>query len=115
MEQSWIIAAGAGALLLIAIVWLVARGRKKKSGEGEPEAMGSGEVRLTEPTLDPVTDPSGPEESNDATADVARDAVSAAAEPADPEQPDPDPVAEDEPYTLPDLDEAVETDEPEKL
>jgi hypothetical protein len=87
LEQSWIIAGGVGAILLIVIVWILVRRRSKIDGEPATDQSPHEEIRLTEPTLEPLPELDGESDTGDsaveATAELAEEA--AASEPPEPE------------------------------
>ncbi len=98
LEQSWIIAGGVGAVLLIALVWFLARRGSKNDGESDADEGSRDEIRLTEPTLEPLPEVSGETDTEAADAEAP---VEAAGEPAESRAPEPAAAAEPEPETEP--------------
>jgi LPXTG-motif cell wall-anchored protein len=81
LEQSWIIAGGVGAVLLIALVWFLLRRRSKGESGAEADQGHDAEIRLTEPTLEPLPDVSGDTEPTATDSVPPTETVGEAAEP----------------------------------
>ena len=100
LDQSWIIAGGAGAVVLFALVWFLVRRRSKRDDGSETNPVPGEEIRLTEPTLEPLpevsgsTDPEAPEsETTGEPADEAPETQPVPAQAAESEPvPEPEPV-----------------------